>query len=57
MKYNLVGLFAITILFATLISSCSKEENSVNPPSGIAILNTSFEENGFFLLRVGLSHC
>ena len=49
MKYKLVSLFAVTILFATLISSCSKEENSVNPPtSGNYLINTSFEKNGFF---------
>jgi hypothetical protein len=48
MKYKLVSLFALIILFAMLTSSCTKEENSVNPPSGIAILNTSFEKNGFF---------
>lgn len=48
MKYELVSLFTLFILFALLTSSCTKEENSVNPPSGIAILNTSFEKDGFF---------
>jgi hypothetical protein len=48
MKYELISLFTIFILFALLTSRCTKEENSVNPPSGIAILNTSFEKNGFF---------
>jgi hypothetical protein len=48
MKYKLVSIFAVIILFLMFTSGCTNEENSVNPPSGIAILNTSFEENGFF---------
>ena len=49
MKYELVSLFTLFIMFALLTSSCTKEENSVNPPtSGNYLINTSFEKNGFF---------
>ena len=49
MKYELVSLFTLFIMFALLTSSCTKEENSVNPPtSGKYLINTSFEKNGFF---------
>ena len=49
MKINFLFNLTIFLLVTLLISSCSKEENSVNPPSsGNYLINTSFEKNGFF---------
>jgi hypothetical protein len=48
MKYELVSLFTLFMLFALLTGSCTKEENSVNSPSGNFLINTSFENNGRF---------
>ena len=49
MKINFLINVTIILLVTLFISSCSKEENSVNPPtSGNFLINTSFEKNGFF---------
>jgi hypothetical protein len=49
MKINFLINVTIILLVTLFISSCSKEENSVNPPtSGNYLINTSFEKNGFF---------
>jgi hypothetical protein len=48
MKFNLVRLLSVFILFALIIYSCTSEDNSVNPPSANSLINTSFEKNGYF---------
>lgn len=48
MKIKLFSFFTISILIAFFVVSCSEEETSVNPPSGNALINTSFEKNGKF---------
>lgn len=48
MKIKLLGFFIISILITFFASSCSEDESSVNPPAGNSLINTSFEENGYF---------
>jgi hypothetical protein len=46
MKIKLFDYFIFSILITFFISGCSEEEKSVNPPSGNALINSSFEKNG-----------
>jgi len=46
MKIKLFNYFIFSILITFFISGCSEEEKSVNPPSGNALINSSFEKNG-----------
>lgn len=40
--------YFITLFLSLIIFGCSEEENTVNPPAGNLLFETSFEKNGYF---------